>query len=99
MPKWNKPLTDSDVRKAMQDYISDKNWYISDANLDYISEDCFLFWEGKGWAGVKYWPAVVKRWVLTEKNRKPSRINTKRFTNKPKGKSVRDLILEQENDF
>ena len=99
MSKWNKPDTDSEVRKVIKDYILSKNWYTSDKNLDFITEDCILFWEGKGWKGVAFWPAVVKRWVLTEKNKKYSRINTSNLTSKPKGKSVREKLLEKENEF
>lgn len=98
MSKWNRPNDDCEVSQVIKDYIASKGWYVNSRDLTYLAEDCLLFWESRGWAGVKYWPAVVKRWVLTEQRRKNSLIKTKSPAYKPKGNTVRDKILKRKNN-
>lgn len=93
--KNNKPNSDVDVLSVMQKYCQDKGYIFSDTQLDYMAQSCYLYFESKGWKGITYWPAVAMRWVLNnlDKQIKPT------YKPKPqKGKSVRDILLEQENN-
>lgn len=92
MAKVNKPQSDKDVFSVMKNYCIDKGYTFSDSQLDYLAQSCYLYFESKSWDKIKYWPAVCMRWVLNNLD--------KQCNAKPKlqGKSVRDTILEQEND-
>lgn len=94
MVKPSKPQSDTEVLEVMKNYNINKGYTFSDAQLDYFAQSCFLYFESKGWKGISYWPAVAKRWVLNNLD--------KQYKPKPKGRSVRDTILEsdteQEND-
>jgi len=93
--KNNKPQSDNEVLEVMQEYCQKKGYKFTDSKIRYLAEDCFLYWESRGWKGITYWPPLAMRWVLTnlDKQIKPS------YKPKPqKGKSVRDTILEQENN-
>ena len=95
MPRNNKPSSDQEVLEVMQEYCQKKGYKFSAIQLDFMSQDCFLYFESRGWKGITYWPAVCMRWVLTnlDKQTKP---NYK--PKQSKGKTVRKAILEQEND-
>lgn len=98
MAKPHKPDSVDDVFREMKKYCQKKNFNISDSRLKYMAENCYLSYEGKGWIGCKYWPAWVMKWVLNEATKfgKGAIVSKPKA---PKGKSVKDLILEKENDF
>ena len=96
MAKVSKPESDKDVFLVMKDYCKKKGYLFSDAQLRFIAENCFLSYESKGWCGTKYWPPLAMKWLLNERGKFNKQ--TPRYKKpKPKGKSVRDTILEQEN--
>ena len=64
MPKPNKPQSDTDVLEVMQKYCQDKGYNFSNAQLDFMAQSCFLYFESRGWKTISYWPAVAKRWCL-----------------------------------
>ena len=104
MAKTNKPQSDTEVFAVMKDYSEKKGYSFSDGQLKYMAESCYLLYESRGWESVKYWPAVAMKWILTnvheqQRGRYDVR-GTKEYkgTMKPKGKSVRDVLLEQENN-
>jgi len=91
----NKPNSSNDVFEIMKDYCDRKEFVFSVSQLKYMAEDCYLFFESRGWSGVKYWPAIAMRWVLNNlKNQSKDTYKHKHRSNK--GKSVRDIILEHE---
>ena len=92
MPKISKPQSDEDVLSVMTKYCQDKRYTFNNTQLDFMAQSCFLYFESRGWKTISYWPAVAKRWVL---NNLDKHYKSK---SKPQGKSVRDTILEQEND-
>ena len=104
MIKINKPNSDTEVLEIMKRYCQDKGYTFSDTQLDYMAQSCYLLFESRGWDGVKYWPAVAMKWVLTNVHSQQKGIYDVRGTTsykgkmKPKGKSVREKIMEQEND-
>ena len=104
MPKLSKPNSDTEVLEVMQKYCQRKGYTFSDARLKYLAEGCYLLYESRGWCGIKYWPAVAMKWVLTNVNSQQKGKYDVRGTElykgkmERKGKSVRDIILEQEND-
>ena len=65
MGKQILPKDEDEVYEVMKEYCEKKNFTISKPTLKYWAESCYLFYSAKGWAGVKYWPAVVMKWVLT----------------------------------
>ena len=95
MPKVNKPQSDEEVFTVMKEYSKKKGYSFSDTQLRFMAENCFLLYESKGWCGTQYWPPLVMKWVLNERGK-----FNKGFSNyekpKPKGKSVRDVIMESE---
>lgn len=102
MPKPYKPNSDTEVLEVMQKYCIDKGYNFSDTQLDYMAQSCYLYFESKGWKGVTYWPAVCMRWVLNNlrrsyETREPGKQHRVKHNYKPKGKSVRDIIMGQEN--
>ena len=105
MPKHSKPNSEEEVFAVMKDYSGKKGYSFTDTQLRFMAENCFLFWEGRKWDKVSYWPAVCMRWVLNEA--KPTRyaeqgkFNKKAVSYKKptiKGKSVRDKIMERETE-
>ncbi len=94
----SKPKNTDEVYQTMKEYAFTKGYTISDSVLKEMAENCFLTFESKQWSGIKYWPPIAMRWVLTNKPKfsysKP--VLTKSCT---KGKSVRDRILERQNDI
>ena len=104
MIKINKPESDADVFSVMKKYCTEKGYTFSDERLKYMAEGCYLLYESRGWVGIKYWPAVAMKWVLVnvhsqQKGKYDVRGTTVyKGTMKPKSKSVRDIILEQETE-
>ena len=97
MVKISKPQSDDEILDIMKKYCQKKSYFFSDTKLNYMAQDCFLHFESKGWAGVTYWPAVAKRWVLNSLTKFGTQPVKKYKPKPPKGKSVRDTILENEN--
>ena len=106
MSKLSKPNSEEEVFVVMKDYSEKKGYSLTDTQLDYMAQSCFLLFESRGWVGIKYWPAVAMKWVLTnvyEQRNHRGRYDvrgTKSYEGemKPRGKSVREKIMEQEND-
>ena len=100
-----KPNSEEDIFTVMQEYSQKKGYLFSDAQLKFLAENCYLYFESRGWGGIKYWPAVAMKWILNERGSYAKR-NEGKFNkgvtsyNKPKpnGPSIRDKILEQENE-
>jgi hypothetical protein len=90
----SKPKDEEAVFEVMQKYAQTKRYSFSEPQLRYHAEHCYLYYEGRGWQGCKYWPAWVMKWLLTQ-NKGVSKIQQPKPSN---GKTVRDLILEQEHD-
>lgn len=95
MAKVSKPESDKDVFREMKKYCQKKGYNFSDAQLDFFAQSCFLYFESKGWKSVSYWPAVCMRWVLNNLD-KQTKFNYK--AKQSRGKSVRQKIMEQENE-
>lgn len=97
MSKFSKPNSDTAVLEVMQKYCRDKGYTFSDTQLKFMAENCYLLYESKGWYGVKYWPPLVMKWVLNERGKFNKRATSYK---KPtiKSKSVRDKIMESENE-
>lgn len=92
-----KPQNSDEVYSEMKRYSEKKKFNFSDYKLRFMAEDCFLFFEARQWSGVKYWPAVAMRWVLTNTDKQtPKKQQSKKDSNI---KTLRDKILEQENEF
>lgn len=94
MPKTNKPESDQEVFKVMKSYCKDKGYTFSDTQLDYMAQSCFFCYESKGWKGISYWPPLAMRWVLNNLDKQVKQY----YKPQSQGKSVRDKILEQENN-
>ena len=103
MPKNSKPNSDTEVLEVMQKYCQSKGYTFSDGQLEYMAEGCYLLYESRGWCGIKYWPAVAMKWVLTNVNSQQKGKYDVRGTEsykckmERKGKSVHDKIMEQED--
>ena len=98
----SKPKNADVVYQTMKDYSHTKEFSFSESELRYMAEDFFLFWEGRRWDKIKYWPAVAMKRVLNlNANRKPSPKHSpvKASGTQEKSKSVRDKVLEKQNDF
>lgn len=98
MAKISKPQSDNEVFDVMQQYVKDKGFCFTVSKIKYLAEDCFLHFESKGWVGIAYWPAVAKRWVLNNLTKFGTQPVKPYKPKQPKGKSVRDTILESENN-
>ncbi len=94
--KPNKPQSDSEVLAVMQSYCVDKGYTFSKTQLDYMSQSCYLCYESKGWKGITYWPPLAMRWVLNNLDKQYK--GTYKSQSKPRGQSVRDKIMEQEDE-
>ena len=104
MAKFDKPENSETVFTVMVDYCKTKQFNLPDAEIRFMAEDCFLFFESKGWKDTKYWPALAMRWCLTSmnkiKSKGPGVPYKARNESKPihtVGKTVRQTILEQGN--
>lgn len=92
-----KPNSEEEVLEVMKAYNKKKGFNITDEQLSLISEDCFLFYESKGWQNTKYWPPLVMRWLLNNHNKfKPQYKESKPMTNY-KGKTIREILLEKKS--
>ena len=80
----------------MKAYCQKKNFYFSEEHLRFLAEECYLFYESKKWKDTAYWPPLVMRWVLTHRFHKTK--DKPKPQQQSKGKSVRDIILEQGNE-
>ena len=104
MPKPLKPHSEEEVFSVMKDYCQKKKYLFSDAQLRFLAESCYLLYESRGWCGIKYWPAVAMKWVLTNVNSQQKGKYDVRGTEsykgkmERKGKSIREKIMEQENE-
>ena len=97
MPKPSKPNSEEDVFLIMQEYSQKKGYSFSDHQLRFMAENCYLYFESRGWGGIKYWPAVAMKWILNERG-KFNKQSISYNKPKPNGPSIRDKILEQENE-
>lgn len=85
----SKPKNSDEVYQTMKDYCQTKQYNFSESYLRYMAEDCYLFFESKGWNSCKYWPPLAMRWVLR---------NTDKQIKKPKlvdGHTVRERLLDE----
>lgn len=99
MPKFSKPNSDTEVLDVMQEYSKKKGYSFSDTQLRFMAENCYLFYESKGWCGTKYWPPLAMKWVLNERGKFDKKaVSYKKPKPKYKGKSPRERIMEQENE-
>lgn len=105
MPKINKPESEEEVFSVMKEYCQKKGYSFSDTQLRFFAENCYLLYESKGWKGITYWPPLAMKWVLNEAKptsyAKRGKFNKKVVSykkSKPQGKSVRDKIMEQEDE-
>ena len=94
MTKLNKPESDTEVFSVMEKYCKDKGYTFSDTRLDYMAQSCFFCYESKGWKGTTYWPPLAMRWVLNNLDKQQSSY----YKPKLQGRSIRQKIMEQEND-
>lgn len=96
----NKPESEEEVFSVMKDYSQKKGYSFSDTQLKFMAENCYLLYESKGWCGVKYWPPLAMKWCLNEKGKfggEPDKKGVSYKKPKPCGKSVRDILMEQED--
>ena len=104
LAKLSKPDSDEDVLREMKKYCQSKGYTFSNGQLKYMAESCYLLYESRGWCGIKYWPAVAMKWVLTNVNSQQKGKYDVRWTEsykgkmERKGKSIREKIMEQENE-
>lgn len=101
MVKISKPESDKEVFSVMKDYSEKKGYSFTDTQLRFMAENCYLLYESKEWYGIKYWPPLAMKWLLNERGKFKSTSGKDVSTyKKPKaqGKSVRDKIMEQENE-
>jgi len=93
-----KPEDSDEVFEIMKEYKDKKGYRYKDEELKVIAEDCFLLFESRGWLSgnkpIKYYPAVVMRWLLgnaTRNNRLPLTGNNINFR--------KQLLDENDNGF
>ena len=63
----SKPESENEVYEVMKSYCQKKNFYFSEEHLQYLAEECYLFYESKRWKDTAYWPPLAMRWVLTHR--------------------------------
>lgn len=97
MSKPSKPHSEEEVFEVMKEYSKKKGYSFTDTQLRFLAESCYLLYESKSWYGVKYWPPLAMKWVLNERGKFGKGIVSFKKP-KPHSKSVRDVLLEQEND-
>ena len=104
MAKVNKPQSEEEVFDVMKSYCQDKGYTFGDGQLKYMAESCYLLYESRGWCGIKYWPAVAMKWVLTNVNSQQKGnygvrgMESYKGKMERKGKSVREKIMECETE-
>lgn len=91
----SKPNSEEEIFVVMKDYSTKKEYSFTDIQLRFMAENCFLHFESRGWTGIKYWPAVAMKWCLNNLDKQP-KVSYK--SKQPKGKSIKKIIMEQEND-
>ena len=96
--KSNRPKSVDEVFSVMKDYCQKKKYLFSDVQLRFLAENCFLYFESRGWANIKYWPAVAMKWCLNNLHKQSKQNYNKRSDKINKGKTVRQQILEEQND-
>ena len=96
MAKVSRPESVDEVFSVMKEYCQKKGYLFSDARLKFLAENCYLLYESKGWYGVKYWPPLAMKWVLNEVGKFGKKVVSYKKPKLP-DKSVRDVIMEQEN--
>ena len=96
--KSNRPKSVDEVFSVMKDYCQKKKYLFSDVQLRFLAENCFLYFESRGWANIKYWPSLAMRWILNEKGKFNKQTTNYNKPKADKSKSVRDKIMEQENE-
>jgi len=97
----SKPNNSNQVFETMKSYCKEKSFNFTDRELEYMAEDCYLLFESRGWKGITFWPAVVKRWVLNNiSKRSPYTKGTSVPVKKPpvNGQTVRDRVLKQQEE-
>ena len=97
MNKISKPNSADDVFKVMKEYCLKKNLHFSDDKITYMAEDSFLYFEGRAWAGVQYWPSVAMRWVLNSVTKFGQDIQPIQEPTVQGGETVRDKILKEQH--
>lgn len=97
MHKPSKPQSEEEVFAVMKDYSEKKGYLFTDIQLRFMAENCYLLYESKEWCSVRYWPPLAMKWVLNERGKFNKSVSTYKKP-KPLGRSVRDKIMEQEND-
>jgi len=67
------PDSSDDVLRVMKEYASKRGFQYTDTELEIIAEDCFLYFQSRGWKSgskvIAYWPAVAMRWLLNNAKR------------------------------
>lgn len=97
MAKVSKPQSEEEVFGVMKDYSEKKGFSFTDSKLRYLAENCYFYFESRGWEKIKYWPPLAMKWILNERGKfNKKAVSYKKL--KPQGKSVRDKIMEQENN-
>lgn len=99
MPKLSKPNSEEEVFSVMKDYCQKKGYSFSDTQLRFFAENCYLLYESKSWYGVKYWPPLAMKWCLNNLHKQFKQSYSKNNNKEIRGKTVRQRILEeQENE-
>ena len=99
MSKKYIPKSCEEVFDVMKQYNKEKEFNIPEVTLRYLAEDAFLFWESRNWEKVTYWPAVIKRWVLTSRTKSNPIVKPIPFQSPCKGESVRDRLLRERDSY
>ena len=94
----SKPNSEEEVYECMKQYCVKKQYRYADSKLKYLAEDCYLFWESRGWKDCKFWPALAMRWVLNDLSKCKEPAPKPKPKPDPNHKTVRDIILEREKD-
>jgi len=63
-----------------------------------MAQNCYLYFESRGWSGIKYWPAVAMRWVLTNLDKQIKKKWEVSSHHHQEKRSVRDKVMERETE-
>ena len=96
MQKVYIPNSADEVCQVMQSYILKKKFNFSEAQIEYMAESMYLYFEGRAWAGIKFWPSVAQRWVLNTVTKFGQDIQSKQEPTIQGGETVRDKILKEQ---
>lgn len=96
MQKVHIPNSADEVCQVMKNYILTKKFSFSEAQIEYMAENMYLYFEGRAWAGIKYWPSVAMRWVLNSVTKFGQDIPTIQEPIQQTGQTVRDRILKEQ---